>query len=391
MVASKTEIFDYLVIGAKEYLDRDKKYPYPDLLRYGMNALSLEMKKSVSFPKTLYGFLQLLEKPVKDWCPISFISTEFDRDFGLMDEGSLSEAANEYLHEELIAKGGVPENSSPCIQQLAILILRGYANDNKKFISVLDNLRNTNDDINPEIVQQEYILFRRFIIQNPYASARKIRENFLKAKYISNEEIGELYEECDEDRTYWHCDRCGILTEKYGNLKGIKPRLCGNHHQEQSYVHQVKWETDLCRLKDGIHQRVCFPGIPELDLHSSLAELSQQHPDYLQQVKLYPGLDRYDLQLHFSDQTVWAIDFKDVRDPYKLAKNLYPLYREGSLRHDESFYVISDRCIHASPDYLEIARKAANNLPTETHLMSDKAFRSKVINKVAELKKGAKV
>jgi hypothetical protein len=382
MVASKTEIFDYLVIGVKEYLDRGKKYPYPDLLCHSMNALSLEAKKSLPFPKTMYGFLQLLENPVKDWCPSNFIPPEFDRDFGLMDEGSLSEAVNEYLYEELIAKGGVPENSSPYTQQLAI--------DNKKFISVLDKLRNINDDINPELVQQEYILFRRFIIQNSYTSAHKIREKFLKVKYISTEEIGALYEECDEDRTYWHCDRCGILTEKYGKLKGIKPRLCGNHHQEKSYVHQVKWETDLYRLKDGIHQRVCFPGIPELDLHSALEELSQQHPNHLQQVKLYPGLDRYDLQLYFGDLSVWAIDFKDVRKPYKLAKNLKPLYREGSLHYDESFYVISDRCINDSPDYLEIARKAAQNLPTETHLISNKDFKSKVSNKIAELKKGVK-
>jgi hypothetical protein len=37
MVASKTEIFDYLVFGVKEYLEHDKKYPYPDLLRHAMN------------------------------------------------------------------------------------------------------------------------------------------------------------------------------------------------------------------------------------------------------------------------------------------------------------------------------------------------------------------
>jgi hypothetical protein len=309
-----------------------------------MNALSLEMKKSISFPKTIQGFLQLLEKPVKDWCPSSFIPVDFDRDFGLMDEGSLSEAANEYLYEDLISKGGVPENTSTYAQQLAI--------NNKKFISILDKLRGIYNDTNPEIAQQEYILFRRFIIQNPYTSTRKIRAEFLKAKYISIEEIGELYEECHNDQTYWRCDRCGLLTEKHGKLRGIKPMLCGNHHQNQLYVHQVKRETDLQRIKDGIHQRVCFPGIPELDLYSDLEELSKKHLDYLRKVNLYPGLDRYDLQLYFGDSTIWAIDFKDVRDPYKLAKNLNPLYSEGSLHHDESFCVISDRCIQASPDYV---------------------------------------
>ena len=50
--------FDYLLIGLKEYLDSKQKYPYPDLLHQGMNALSLEIKKSISFPKTMQGFFK---------------------------------------------------------------------------------------------------------------------------------------------------------------------------------------------------------------------------------------------------------------------------------------------------------------------------------------------
>ena len=379
----KTELFDYLVISLKDFLSQEKKYPYPDLLRHAMNSLALEMKKSIPFPKTMNGFLQLLEKPVKDWCPSNFISKEFDRDFGLIDEGSLSEEANDYLHEELITKGRIPENDNSCIQQLAI--------NNKKFISVLEKLRDVYNNIDPEQAQQEYLLFRPFLIQNQYTNLSQIRKSFLRTKHISIIEVGELYEECQENQIYWYCDRCGILTEKYGRLKGIKPRLCGNHHKNQSYVHQIKWKTDLLRIKDGIHQRVCFPGIPELNLCLALEELKEKNSNYLHQVKLYPGLDRYDLQLRFSDDAVWAIDIKDVRDPYKLAKNLQPLYSEGSLRYDESFYVISDRCIQNHPDYLEIARKAANNLPYETHLISDKVFRTKVNNKITELQKGGTV
>ncbi|MDJ0534991.1 MAG: hypothetical protein QNJ70_21335 [Xenococcaceae cyanobacterium MO_207.B15] len=43
MSNNKTESFDYLLMGLKEFLDREKKYPYPDLLHQGMNALSLEL------------------------------------------------------------------------------------------------------------------------------------------------------------------------------------------------------------------------------------------------------------------------------------------------------------------------------------------------------------
>lgn len=379
-MVTNTELFDYLVIGLKNFLYQERKYPYPDLLRHAMNALSLGMKKSIPFPKTINGFLRLLEEPVKDWCPSHFIPKEFDCDFGLIDEGSLSEEANDYLHEELIDKGKIPENANSCTQQLAI--------DNKKFINVLDKLRDVYNDIDPEQAQQEYLLFRPFLIQNQYPTPSQIRKNFLRTKHISIEEVGELYEECQENQMYWYCDRCGILTEKYGRLKGVKPRLCGNHHKNQSYVRQVRWEPGLLRIKYGIHQRVCFPGVPELNLYSALEELKEKYPDYLKQVKLYPGLDRYDLQLRFSDDAVWAIDVKDVRDPYRLAKNLQPLYSEGSLCYDEGFYVVSDRCIKNQPDYLEVARKEARTLPHTTHLLSDRNFRQRVSDKITELQKG---
>ncbi|MEG4250285.1 restriction endonuclease-related protein [Microcoleus sp. Pol10D4] len=383
VTSKKTEVFDYLVIGSKEYLDRDKKYPYPDLLRHAMNALALEMEKSRPFPKTMNGFWKLLEEPVKDWCPSHFIPEEFDGDFGLMDEGSLSEEANDYLAEVLLEKGGLPEYASASVKQLAI--------DNSKITKILKKLRNISNEIAPEIAQQEYLSVRSFLIKNPYTTPSQIRKTLMRTKHISLEEIGELYEECQDNQTYWYCDRCGVLTEKHGKLKGIKPRLCGNHHKDQSFVHQVEWETGLLRIKDGIHQRVCFPGIPELNLYSALAELKEKHSNCLPQVKLYPGLDRYDLQLRFSDGAVWAIDIKDVRDPYKLAKKIEPLYGEGSLRYNESFYVISDRCMANYPDYLEILRKESKQLTNATHLVSEKSFKIRVNDKIAELQKGGTV
>ena len=379
MSSNKTELFDYLLIGLKEYIDREKKYPYPDLLRHGMNALSLEIKKSISFPKTMNGFLRFVSEPVNDWCPKSFVPDKFDGDFGLIDETSLSEEANDYL-SELFESGKIPEYASAKIKQLAI--------DNAKFTRILDKLRDAYDEDNPQQAQQEYNIFRPFLIQNQYTTPRDIRKAFRRSKYISVEEVGELYEECQSNQTHWYCDFCGILTEKYGRLKGLKPSLCKNHRPDKSYVHQVQWETGLLRIKEGIYQRVCFPGIPELNLHSAMEALQKENPDYLKEVRLYPGVDRYDLQLRFSDDTVWAIDYKDVRDPYRLAKTLKPLYSEGSLRYDESFYVASDRCIKNHPDYTDIAREAAKALPYETYIVSDKTFRDRVERKISELQKG---
>ncbi len=371
--------FDYLLIGVKEYLSSKQKYPYPDLLHQGMNALCLEIKKSISFPKTMQGFLSLLEQPVKDWYPNSWIPPEFDGDFGLLDMGSLSEEANDYLAEVLLAKDGSLQYASTIVKQLAI--------DNQKFTRILDKLRDAYNEDSPEKAQKEYLIFRPFVIKKYYATTKDITKAFRRTKDISPQEVGDLYEDCESDRDYWYCDRCGILTERNGHLKGLKSKLCGNHHKSLSYVHRVKWENGLCRIKEGVRRRVCFPGIPELNLYSALEELKTEHPDYLKEVRLYPGMDRYDFQLRFSDDTVWAIDFKDVQYPYRLAQKLEGLYGEGSLQYDESFYVISDRCTNNYPNYLKILREEVKKLPPATHLSSDRNFRQRVRDKITELQK----
>ena len=377
--------FDYLLIGIKEYLDFQQKYPYPDLLHYGMNILSIEIKKSVPFPKTMRGFLNLLEEPVVDYLPSNWIPSEFNGDFGLLDMGSLSEEANDYIYEylaEAISKRDkVPESFAATVKKITEI-------DNSKFIRLFNKLKDAYHNDNSKKAQKEYLILRSFLIEHRYATVEDIRNAFKRTRYVSAEEVGDLYEDCQDGRDYWYCDRCGILTERNGYLKGLKPRLCGNHHKNLSYVHRVEWKKDLRRIKEGIHWRVCFPGIPELDLYSALEKLKIEHPDSLKEVRLYPGVDCYDFQLRFSDDKVWAIDFKDVQYPYRLAQKLEGLYREGSLRYDESFYVISDRCIDKYPNYLKILREEAKKLPPATHLSSDRNFRQRVRNKITELQKG---
>ena len=377
------EKFDYLLIGIKEYLDSQRKYPYPDLLHHGMNALSLEIKKSVPFPKTMQGFLNLLEEPVADYCPLKWIPSEFDSDFGLLDMGSLSEEANDYLTEVLLAKDGSLQAASTIFKQLAI--------DNQKFTRILDRLREAYTEDNSEQAQEVYVKLRRFIIEHQYVMGKEIGKAFRRTKYVFPKDVGELYEECEEDKDYWYCDRCGILTEKNGQLRGLKRKLCGNHHQNLSYVRRVKWQPGLLRVKEGIQQRVCFPGMPELNLYSALEELKTKHPDCLTELRLYPGVDRYDFQLRFSDDTVWAIDFKDVQKPYRLARELKGLYGEGSLDYDKSFYVISDRCVVNHPDYTRIVKEEAKQLPKQTQVVSDKIFRKQVQQKITQLQKGVNV
>jgi|GEM_PF-2869553 len=108
--------------------------------------------------------------------------------------GSLSEEANDYLTEVLLAKEGSLQAASTIFKQLAI--------DNQKFTRILDKLREAYSEDNPEKAQEVYIKFRRFIIEHQYVTGKEIGKAFRRTKYIFPKDVGELYEECEADRDY---------------------------------------------------------------------------------------------------------------------------------------------------------------------------------------------
>jgi hypothetical protein len=226
------------------------------------------------------------------------------------------------------------------------------------------------------------------LIEHPYATTEQLRAAFWALHYLSAQEVGGLYgEDLSPDQPCWLCEQCGPLTEQYGQLRGIKPSLCNDHRPELVHVRRVPWQRGLRRITNGIHWRVCLPGIPEMRLFHQLQALRQQHPEQLCPVHLWPGIDRYDLQLRFADGAVWAVDLKYYPKPDALAPHLTPIYGEGNLRYDESFYVVPVRCL-ARDNYLQIAREHATNLPASTYLISDIAFEQCVAEQIAHLQKG---
>ena len=120
-------------------------------------------------------------------------------------------------------------------------------------------------------------------------------------------------------------------------------------------------------------------------LFRRLEELAQNSSGVLCSISLYPGLDRYDLQLSFSDGVIWAIDVKDYRNPYKLALKLSPLYSEGRLKYAEGFYVVSDSRVKPYTDYMQIVREKAK-LPANIHVVDNLEFDSWVVTKIDNLK-----
>lgn len=374
---SSTEIFDCFIVGLAKLLKQDCLYPHPDLLRRACNQLSLHMKE-VRYPRTMAGLFDLFERPVKSWYPFR-VPHSFDSDFGVMYNGQLSEEAAQYFYVELLERARLPESASGVTQQLV--------SEHYQFQMLFERLREKYQS-DPENAQKDYVLLRTFLIENPYPTISQLRQRFgrRKTKYLDAQEVGGLYNSCDESVVYWKCDRCGPLSEKYEHLYGNKPSICDDHRKSLPFVHRIDGRRELLRIKKGIHMRVCLPGIPELQLFRRLEALVQYSPKDLYSVSLYPGLDRYDLHLRFSDDTVWAVDVKDYRNPYQLASKLSSLYGEGSLKYAKGFYVVPDSRVQQCSNYLQIVREQAK-LPASIRIMHDIQFESCVVAKIESLKR----
>ncbi|GAA6618422.1 hypothetical protein [Scytonema sp. NUACC26] len=376
-MAKDSNNFDYLVVGLAEFFRQNHNYPYPDLLQHACNKLALKMT-ATPYPRTLEGLFSLLGKPLLTWYPLE-IPKEFDPDFGLIYDRALSEEASQYLYEQLLERAQLPEFASTIVKQIAL--------ENFQFQRLLERLQEVNDE-DAKRSQQEYVLLRRFLIENKFTTHEQLSKVFSKTRYISTEEVGELYEDCKPHEPYWCCDYCGALVEKYGKLRGIKPSICNDHRKQLPHVHRISWQPGLRQIERGIHWRVSLPGIPEICLFQKLEKLHQEYPEYLCDVQLWPGIDRYDLKLHFGDESVWGVDIKDYRNPYDLAPKLTQIYSEGNLRHDKSFYVIPNHHLRRREDYIKILREESLHLPESTSLLSDVAFEERVVAQIIQLSQG---
>ena len=360
--------FNYLVLGLERSLRSESE---AELFRWACHQLALAMPHA--YPRTQAGLLSLFEQPVKDWYPYA-VPERFDSESGLLYDGDLSEEACEYCYD-LAEQADMA--SSVLAQHLAL--------ENVQFRELLDELKRAYD-IDAKNAQQEYVLLRRFLIENPYATAEQLSRTFFRSRYVTPKKVGGLYEPLpavnDSEKFVWECSRCGPLTMKRGQLRGVKPSVCNDHRRDMDRVRKVDRQPGLRRLMRALHLRVCIPGIPEIELFEALEELCESSKPGLQQLQLYPGIDCYDLQLRFSDGTVWAVDVKDYPNPIMLTRQLTTIYGGGSLRHDESFYVVPQAYIDRTEDYVKIAQ---SSLKKAIKLLGARAFERKVSGKIAQL------
>lgn len=378
-----SHLFINLLIGLQTWFDKQQAYPYPDQLRYSLNQLALELPPT-RLPRTFSGMLKLFTVELQSWW-IGNFPIGFDPEAPIIEGKQLSYEAADYLltFAEANSLGGYPS-----LQQLALIqhnqsfdtirrdILNGYNNALKEQNKAL-----------AQVLQGEYNTFRTFLIRKFHPTYEEIDEQFATAIFATSKRVIELYNDSTHQQPLWFCKLCGLLQNHNNDLSSIKPTACGKRClPRDKHWYSVDNHDTALTLKAGLHLRVLIPGIPELALYDWLCDMQADNPSLITGVALYPGLDRYDIEIQFVD-SVWAIDVKDYSDPYHLAAQLTGIKGYGDLQPTERFYVYpAYRDIQRrARNYGEIVRSFSEEKRGNTAILSDEELQNRVLQKLKSL------
>ena len=201
-------------------------------------------------------------------------------------------------------------------------------------------------------IENEYVQWRTFFrvennIVNPDTSGllfdslwAEIRNAYYEPAHLRHSQI--VTRDPQGISVYLLSEQCGLL---YRNSSGeFQPiTVCPNFDPYDNIMIEVG-ENDYV-LKRTHQRRILIPGIPELYLFDIL----KSHPA-VNDVRLYPGVDRYDLRVSLRNGVIHAIDIKDHRRTNALEnllrrKQVKPNLSEqeqNELGYDLFFYLLPD-------------------------------------------------
>lgn len=370
------DVFFYLAIGLAKYVEHGRRYPYPVELRYAMNHLSAAML--TSYPTTITDLLTLFEQSLEKWWP-GQLPDDIDPYFELLDEGELHEQLVDFLIEHDLTH-------EEKLQDIQVVL------ENRLMVNILNILRNVYIS-DPVTACDEYTTIRKYITTHPWTDGTQLRKA-LRTVSVKIQDVSALYHDARtlgstllyrrpdmKEASYWNCPLCGPLYQRHNQLGSIKPNACagrcpGPQGWESKDPADYPWV-----LKRGIHLRTYIPGTTEIALYSWLTQDVQPTKPVLKSVVLWPGVDRYDLQLTFPG-VVWAIDVKDYKDPLMLGKYIAQDKRDmsqyPSLDWQQWYYVYPSYRERQGPDYHARVVRSAGKLPSNVAIISEMQFKELV-------------
>ncbi len=160
--------------------------------------------------------------------------------------------------------------------------------------------------------QEDYCRVRRYIIEHPIITLEDRRTMSLELADdpMARDAFQFAYEGITEES--YRCPQCGwtMMHGKYGyschstHCTDTLPALTDDMKLDIS-------DGNLYRLKKGVMRYFAAPGKLELEIAAFCEKKKLRWA-------LWPQMDRYDVEIQFSDGDVWAIDAKAYRNPIAL-------------------------------------------------------------------------
>jgi REase associating with pPIWI_RE len=369
------DIFLFLAVGLARFFEEGKRYPYPSEFQKALHHLSFSLGDK--YPKTITDLLHLFNtKPLKDWW-IGELPDGIDPRFELCFDDRLDDAIADYLIEHDM------KNASS-LQNLQIVL------DNQRIQNILLKLREV-FLTDPTGASQEYKTLREYLILHPWTNAMHLRQTLSPhLRYFDPKQISDLFyleahtlpyllhrPPSAQTASYWNCTLCGPLYLKHNRLGSIKPSACMKRCPSLPGWQPIDPQRYPLIIREGIHLRTHIPGIIEIQLYQWLAQqIAPQHSS-LQEIHLWPAVDRCDLFLLISSH-ILAIDVKDYRNPYALAKTIKHDQRDqipGLPDWKTWLYVYPAYRELQDPDYYNHVIQACGPLPVDVVIMNDTQFK----------------
>lgn len=198
--------------------------------------------------------------------------------------------------------------------------------------------------------QNEYVHLRKYFIEHPIINLEDLRT--LKIMYSQNnialQAIENAYEEVMDD--CYVCPKCGWTLQKEKIGMRCQSRSCSEAKYIKGELQSILGNSGMLRLKRGVMKYIAVPGQLELEIHNYCNKHKVESV-------LWPNMDKYDIEITFSNGNIWAIDAKAIREPHFLREQIR---QDGGFpdgNYKKGLYVILDEFADARTDYLDIINR----------------------------------
>ena len=279
-----------------------------------------------SFPRDLPECVEWSRKPLSEW-ELEELPTGLSGEVVILDsDWNLDEEFEDILRES--------PNQTEIDQSVLVLVKRHCRG---------------------RCLQQDYVKFRKFVIENAVVSETDLRKglsalsdgslrDMLKGAY------GPAPRTSGGETHLMTCRFCGwTMTEnRRGNIARCSLARCRQladlKRDHSPKVIELSRSEDYYQVARGIRDSAVAPGKVEIRLYETLRAKGVE-------ASLWPGFDAYDLGVRLSDGRVWAVDCKDWKNPKSLAQSL-PREFNGHGDWDRAFYVFPQYRRDLTPNYM---------------------------------------